>query len=739
MSQQLKLTKFFKCIPRPLEDGQRMEQSNIEECQVENGCTTNNNFSSLLVHPILIQPLEQRSFMPESLPNTKKRTLNVKSKISNKRIQITKSSKTLVPVSIGSDQECVPYWSASTAALSKKLWLPIETDCVDSDWSSWNGYSKSMMSSSWFKTKWKRARIQPMSLPRTYWQLQTSSWQKTTANELQKRGETASKKNKGRKLNFVDFQTNRMDWTLFKNLFNPDASSQFNTQTLYDYITATSNLKGVAVFIKPSKNKRTKTPICRIQTTSSLGELRLFIDEWLAGVIDFKTPYFRSRKHLMIVDAPDKAMLLRWLGRTRTVYNIACDILNKEYKKHNGTCDAEIKKFLRSRIYDSKWINVNYPKKIPVFEMNVPESVYDSAISDIASSYCIQLGMGKEQSDLTMKYRTKHDKWQSCVFRHRPWHKGKCYPALRRGLPAFKFRRKKNKYKLDFSKDSRLIYSRGLPAFKSRRKKNKYKLDFSKDSRLIYSAATRRFLLCVPEEIPILSIPESRSVCDTQTGSKHSQLFFDPGVRTFQTAYDPDGNLFEFGCGYEGILEKCEKIDYLTRLSRKCTHPPAPAKWKSPIRPLPLNKRARYRIRTRTIPNIRRKIENRRADCHWKVIKFLTSNSYTDFHIPTFETSELLRKNDPNQPDRIRKINSKSARMMCSWGHYQFMQRLIYKSALTGCTVHRFNEACSTIGCGVCGYKRESFSGEVFICPRCSLRIARDPHSARNMVLIQCN
>nr|WP_242037337.1 transposase [Limnothrix sp. FACHB-406] len=63
-----------------------------------------------------------------------------------------KSSKTSDQVSTSSEKGCNPYWSDSCAAISSKLWLPVETDCVDSDSSCSSSWFNKTVANSWFST-----------------------------------------------------------------------------------------------------------------------------------------------------------------------------------------------------------------------------------------------------------------------------------------------------------------------------------------------------------------------------------------------------------------------------------------------------------------------------------------------------------------------------------------------------------------------------------------------------------
>ena len=68
---------------------------------------------------------------------------------------------------IGKEKVLKPFWNNQCKEISQKLWLPIETDYVDSHLNFWNGSSQVMGSNSWFSMKIKNIP-QTKSLQTTY-------------------------------------------------------------------------------------------------------------------------------------------------------------------------------------------------------------------------------------------------------------------------------------------------------------------------------------------------------------------------------------------------------------------------------------------------------------------------------------------------------------------------------------------------------------------------------------------
>ena len=83
-------------------------------------------------------------------------------------IQTPKSSKTSEADSTSSGKDCKPYWSDSCEAISSKLLLPVEIDCVDSDLSYSSSWLSKTVEKSWFLTELytvQKPNLQPIFLP----------------------------------------------------------------------------------------------------------------------------------------------------------------------------------------------------------------------------------------------------------------------------------------------------------------------------------------------------------------------------------------------------------------------------------------------------------------------------------------------------------------------------------------------------------------------------------------------
>jgi putative transposase len=188
----------------------------------------------------------------------------------------------------------------------------------------------------------------------------------------------------------------------------------------------------------------------------------------------------------------------------------------------------------------------------------------------------------------------------------------------------------------------------------------------------------------------------------------------DPGVRTFHTAYDPSGAIWEVGKGDIGhIYRICVRMDKLqSRIDSDKT----------------IRHKQRYRMR-RAYRKMQWRVRNLVDECHKKLVKFLCSN-YSVVLLPSFETKQMVIR-------KQRKISSQTARKLMTWSHYRFKQRLLFKKQeYPSCNVIICNEAYTTITCGRCGYLNHDVgSSKVFHCPSCKITLDRDVNGARNILL----
>ena len=390
-------------------------------------------------------------------------------------------------------------------------------------------------------------------------------------------------------------------------------------------------------------------------------------------------PLFKCQKHKLIPNQPQSKLFKRWFGVYRWTYNKCCDLLKNRIIKHVPTW-----KEIRELIVNIKTIKEQFSNEQD-WILEVPYDIRDKAAREFVKNLKTQVKLGKSLNDFELHYKSKKTD-QALEIDVKHWHQGSPFTSVwkKEKLEPIRFHNKRKKYSYTIKNPKTAV-------------------------RLISSLKCSKFLLCTPSSVEDGVV----KVCDNQTDSDYKVVFIDPGVRTFITGYDSDGRIIEFGVGYEKILGLCQRLDRLVSVASKAKH------------------RTRYHLKNRVLPRIRKKIKSIVSDLHWKVAKFLCNN-YSDIHLPLFETSRMVKKSP------VRRLNSKTARMMCTWSHYKFEQALRYRCRVTGSRLFTANEAYTSRTCCLCGNLNPKYSSKTFRCNSCGLCIDRDINGAICICLRQC-
>jgi putative transposase len=162
-----------------------------------------------------------------------------------------------------------------------------------------------------------------------------------------------------------------------------------------------------------------------------------------------------------------------------------------------------------------------------------------------------------------------------------------------------------------------------------------------------------------------VSVPTTKNI--THSENQGRVVAIDPGVRKFITFVSHNK------CGYIG------KYD-IGRIFRLCSY------LDKLVSKIALTKSKQKKIILRTAAGrIRVNIKNLVDELHNKTAKFLVDN-FDVILLPTFETQNMVSKSK-------RKISSKSVRMMMTFAHYKFKQKLKHKAFECGKVVIDVNEA----------------------------------------------
>jgi len=225
------------------------------------------------------------------------------------------------------------------------------------------------------------------------------------------------------------------------------------------------------------------------------------------------------------------------------------------------------------------------------------------------------------------------------------------------------------------------------------------------DSRLVLEQRMNAFYLCILMPLQVRSENQAPTI-------KHV-IALDPGVRTFMTSYDPNGESIDFAKHDIGhIYRLCHRLDDLQ------------SRWDTKG----IGHHKRWRMR-KAGARMRTRIRNLVNDLHCKLAKYLCERYHTVL-LPKFETQRMIRRGK-------RRIGSKTARAMVTWSHFRFQTRLVNKACeYPWCRVVIVSEAYTSKTCGRCGVINDKLGGnKVFTCPSCGLVCDRDKHAARNILL----
>jgi putative transposase len=186
--------------------------------------------------------------------------------------------------------------------------------------------------------------------------------------------------------------------------------------------------------------------------------------------------------------------------------------------------------------------------------------------------------------------------------------------------------------------------------------------DMRCDCKVQWDRRAGAWFLCVP-------VPLAVQRGDTQAPLQCRTVALDPGVRAFQTLYDP---------------QRCEMQQWsdgdIKRIVRLCTHldktASAMRKARAGLKTVPRKERLQA---VKTLANVRlaagrlrTRVRDLVDDMHRHLARYLAEN-YELILLPAFHTSQMV-------PRKGRKTRSKTARSMLMWAHYRFQQFLLHKA-----------------------------------------------------------
>jgi putative transposase len=355
-----------------------------------------------------------------------------------------------------------------------------------------------------------------------------------------------------------------------------------------------------------------------------------------------------------------KGILAKWFGAARFVYDRCLD-------EFSWTRDLSM-----THLRDEMLRNLANDESHQ-FLLEVPDKVKAGAVADFIGAVRSNLAKLRKRPGhhFKMKYRTKKDNIQSLLIP-----KDAISPTLtifKRTLgSSFDWRETSCK------RDGELCFPVGS------------------DCRLTLDRCGRYFLHVVAgsddralrEACKKGTVTGDNQACGT-VRAKKGVVGLDPGIKTFQTFYSPDGVCGKIGRGLAQRLFKLrtDLTDLNTRIKAE-TH----------------NTR-RVRMK-KAVARMRARIKNIVDELHWKTARFLCSN-FKIILIPEFRVQRMVQGN----------LHAATKQAMHDLRHFTFRTRLMHKARqFPDTTVVVCSEAYTTQTCSRCGKLNRVGCSDVYRC-----------------------
>jgi transposase len=385
-----------------------------------------------------------------------------------------------------------------------------------------------------------------------------------------------------------------------------------------------------------------------------------------------------TRKIRFYPGPEQKALFNKCLGASRFFYNRTVALINKRARKQKGSFKGllDYKKIRRLVSQPDKELSEHSHM---AWQKQIPYDTRDQAVKDACQAFksSFALKKAKHITHFNVKFRSKKQGAQS--FRVNP-------DALTNDLRIFQTRLKKHSRIRVRKRNLDDLLNHGNPAT----------MFFS-----ILRTKSDKWYLCLPreKEPPVYE------------NAVYKSVFLDPGVRTFQTFYSPDGVCGKLGDGFAKALEPlAQRHDKLWSQASSNTEL---ASYKT-----------RRHMRTRCA-KIRDKIKNKVRDMHCHSCNFLCT-TFRNIFIPAFEVSNMVEGSP---------LGSSITRSMLQLSHFAFRERLTWYAKTKHRNVFIVGEAYTTKTCGSCGNEQQMECKVVYACDCCGAKIDRDYNGARNICL----
>lgn len=372
--------------------------------------------------------------------------------------------------------------------------------------------------------------------------------------------------------------------------------------------------------------------------------------------------------------------------------------LKKRMKKLEGEEKEKIKKRIEELTIELKNADAIKNKRVSEWESEIPKDLRAGAVSDACDAYKVGMSnlTSKNIKKFILHYKEKRNRNQTFVIPKNAITISKTIDADKKIVRRWSFRFFKTFFKKHKVDDS----------FQTKRKtfENLTNLDVEHDCRM--SKQGNRYWILVPVSWKGAENRQIQNICGV-----------DAGVRTFMTTYGSQTTQYEHN---RKAIDKCNKrIDDLKSEKQ-------------------LNFRERHRNQSDLNTNSQKRIRNKKQllerlerrkkglidNLHWTAIKHLTNDNDLIF-FGDIESQGIVKGNKNHHLNRD----------MNDLKFYQFKERLKYKSALKGVSLHFVDERYTTKTCSSCGCLSDPKASKIFNCSHCEMTFERDINAAKNILL----
>lgn len=398
----------------------------------------------------------------------------------------------------------------------------------------------------------------------------------------------------------------------------------------------------------------------------------------------------RTFKMRIYPNKRQKKLLRKWIGTCRFLYNQTINLINDNYKER-------VKNNETKYINDFDTINQLMGKgckftKEHEWLLNTPSHPKSNVIRDAFKARKSCFGLLKKKFIKKFKLHFRRKKYGGYITIPKN--------VIKKGGIIYKTKLCNKNYPEDKNYPKKDKYDHLKVPKRCKKARELLNQEIKYDCKILLDR-NRNYWLLIPYEVKIKNQNQD---------DRMEYVSLDPGVRTFQAYYSPDGVCGELG-----------KND-LTRIYRLTKHLD-----KMQSKMTKVKSKKRYRIKRAWLRLIN-KIKTLVNEVHKRISIFLTSN-FKNILLPKFETSKMVKKNHRN-------IKSKTARAMLTWSHYRFQTYLRSICERTNTNLIIVTEEYTSKTCGKCGTLKENLgSNKVFECSICGLKIDRDINGARNILL----